>query len=244
MKISPFTLTFIAALPATVSAFGPSLANRGSSSMIHVSPTIGSPSSLFAEPPLIVTGEDEDAIQLPSVLSSPAPLDAIQPQTEGDLTNVRLPKGVILTGGMKLREAGLTGKGIKVAVIDSGVDANHPGFNGQVKQQMWWRYGSPLRKDDHGTHVAGTVHMMAPEAEIYDYRVFGDEGATGVDRAIEQAIYQAMDDGCQIINMSLGGPRASWGIGRAVMAAHRAGVIMIVAAGNEGDNNPLTNERR
>lgn len=85
--------------------------------------------------------------------------------------------------------------------------------------------------------------MMAPEAEIYDYRVFGAEGWR-VDRAVAESIMQAVEDGCDVINMSLGGPRASWRIGNAVKFAYSQGVPMIVAAGNEGDNNPLTNERR
>lgn len=84
---------------------------------------------------------------------------------------------------------------------------------------------------------------MAPEAEIYDYRVFGDEGGR-VDLAIARSIELAIDDGCDVINMSLGGPRANFNIGRAVQLAHSRGVPMIVAAGNEGDNNPLTNENR
>ena len=74
-----------------------------------------------------------------------------------------LPLGILLTGGQKLRDSDLTGRGVKVAVIDSGVDKDHPGFNGQVKKQVWYRKGTPLEEDDHGTHVAGTVHLMAPE---------------------------------------------------------------------------------
>ena len=129
-----------------------------------------------------------------------------------------LPFGVKITGADKLRAEGLTGKGVRVAVIDSGVDAEHSGFHEQVKQQVWFRHGSPLSENDHGTHVAGTIHMIAPEAEIYDYRCFGAEGV-GVDTAIERSIYQAIDDGCDIINMSLGGPYASRRIMRAVRYA-------------------------
>ena len=46
--------------------------------------------------------------------------------------NVDLPQGIKLTGGVKLRDAGYTGIGVKVAVIDSGIDETHPGFNGKV----------------------------------------------------------------------------------------------------------------
>jgi subtilisin family serine protease len=98
------------------------------------------------------------------------------------------PLGIRLTGGLKLRKNNLTEKGVRVAVIDGGVDAEHPDFNGRVTTQMWFRAGSPLSEDNHGTHVAGTIHMMAPGAEIYDDRVFGKDGIE-VGEAITISIY-------------------------------------------------------
>lgn len=156
-------------------------------------------------------------------------------------SSTRLPLGIKLHGGEKLREEGLTGKGVKVAVIDSGVAAGHPGFGDQVVEQVWYRRGTPLMSDDHGTHVAGTITMMAPEAEIYDYRVFGRYGVD-INEAINSAIDEAIEEGCDVINMSLGGPFPDWQMRRVMRKAYRAGVIMVVAAGNEGDNNVLTNE--
>jgi subtilisin family serine protease len=155
-----------------------------------------------------------------------------------------LPLGILLTGGRKLRKDGFDGTGIKVAVIDSGIDENHPGFDGKVTRKVWYRDGTPLKEDDHGTHVAGTIHLMAPQADIYDYRVFGRKGSVGVTEAIAQAIRAAADVECQLINMSLGGPVANPEIKSAVEYAAAKGVIMVCAAGNEGDNNPLTNEIR
>mmetsp|Transcript_6557 Transcript_6557/g.12358 ORF Transcript_6557/g.12358 Transcript_6557/m.12358 type:complete len:366 (+) Transcript_6557:137-1234(+) len=159
-----------------------------------------------------------------------------------DTLNVNLPEGIRMTGGVKLRDDGYTGKGVKVAVIDSGVDKDHPGFNGKVVKQVWYRSGTPLSRDYHGTHVAGTVHLMAPDAEIYDYRVFGSRGEYSIDQAIVLAIDQARVDGCNVINMSLGGPFPFPPIEAAVKRAYDAGIIVVCAAGNEGDNNPLTNE--
>ena len=64
-----------------------------------------------------------------------------------------------MTGGKKLRDDGLTSKGIKVAVIDSGVAAGHPGFDRKVVKQVWYRGSDSLsrRRNGHGTHVAGTT---------------------------------------------------------------------------------------
>jgi len=167
-----------------------------------------------------------------------------QPASASASTNEDdLPLGIQLTGGKKLRAEGLTGKGVKVAVIDSGVDDQHPGFNGKVVQQNWFRWGTPLSDDDHGTHVAGTIHMMAPDAELYDYRVFGEEAGFDVDEAIAVSIVEAVNDGCSVINMSLGGRWPSLNIRTAVQYAESKGVIVVCAAGNEGDDDPLTNER-
>jgi major intracellular serine protease len=155
-----------------------------------------------------------------------------------------LPLGILLTGGGLLRQAGYDGKGVRVAVIDSGIDEKHPGFDGKVQRKVWYRAGTPLSQDDHGTHVAGTIHLMAPAAAILDYRVFGKTGKCSVTDAVAQAIVAATDVGCQLINMSLGGPVSNSPIKRAIEYATSKGVILVCAAGNEGDNNPLTNEIR
>lgn len=153
-----------------------------------------------------------------------------------------LPFGVVLTGGNELRRQGLTGKGVRVGVIDSGIDSDHPGFKGRVTKKVWYREGTPLSQDDHGTHVGGTIALMAPEAELYDYRVFGKKGKLPIDEAIAQAIRAAADVNCHVVNMSLGGPFPNPTIKSAVEYAASKGVILVCAAGNEGDNNPLTNE--
>ncbi|KAL9183541.1 hypothetical protein ACHAXT_004397 [Thalassiosira profunda] len=155
-----------------------------------------------------------------------------------------LPRGAILHGAEKLRLAKLTGAGVRVAVIDSGIDANHPALDGVVRKKKWYRAGTPLIEDDHGTHVAGTIHFMAPQAELYDYRVFGATGEDG-DTAIALAIRQAVSDGCQVINMSL---RVSFpivpAVEKAVKFAASKGILMVCAAGNSGDGDPTTNEMK
>lgn len=176
----------------------------------------------------------QSEIKLPSVRVESTADDVIVDEADN------LPLGAQLTGALKLREEGRTGKGVRVAVIDSGVDKQHPGFNGKVAKQMWFRYEE--QAGDHGTHVAGTIHLMAPDAEIYDYRVFGTEG-WDTTSAIQTSIYEAVFDGCDVINMSLGGRWPTSAIRTAIQFAHKKGVIVVCAAGNEGDGNPLTNER-
>ena len=110
--------------------------------------------------------------------------------------------------------------------------------------QKWYLDGVPLTKDDHGTHVAGTIHFMEPQAELYDYRVFGKRtfGGMTTSQAIVEAIQQAVKDGCHVINMSLSVSYPHPSIHSAVKAAAKKGVVMVCAAGNSGDGDSTTNE--
>jgi subtilisin family serine protease len=184
-------------------------------------------------PPILIKGP-----KIPYVKRTAAADDAF------DAKKIKLPVGVELTDGSKLRKNGLTGKGVRVHVIDSGVDDTHPGFGGKITKQLWFRYGTDLSEDDHGTHVAGTIHMLAPDAEILDYRFFGTEGDVDAEHAISASIFEACSDGCNVINMSLGGRWPNASIRTAVRYAHSKGVIIVCAAGNEGDGNSMINEIR
>jgi major intracellular serine protease len=233
MKFSALTFALAAASSATTaSAFG---VTRPAYSFKSVAIQMSVDGSLDhgSTPPMVILDDaDEAEAKIPAYTRK---------ESTGFSKKSKLPLGIRLTGGEKLREDGLTGKGVKVAVIDSGVAAGHPGFGDKVVKQIWLSKGGSLMKYDHGTHVAGTIHMMAPEAEIYDYRVFGNRGM-GVNEAIITAIYDAIEEGCDIINMSIGSPMPGLDIYKAVRAAYKAGLIMVVAAGNEGDGDVLTNE--
>lgn len=80
-----------------------------------------------------------------------------------------LPLGVQLTGGARLRSLGLLGQGVKVAVIDSGIDKDHKAFGGKVVEQKWYRSGEPLSESDHGTHVAVSdrLHLASGSFELH-----------------------------------------------------------------------------
>lgn len=95
------------------------------------------------------------ASDVQSTISKPYVVrSAASPIPAGD---ENLPVGIQLTGGPRLRSMDLRGQGVKVAVIDSGVDKDHPGFHGKVVHQTWYRKGTPLSEDDHGTHVAVSI---------------------------------------------------------------------------------------
>ena len=105
----------------------------------------------------MVDDEDkENAITAPCVIREATFKD----EKVGEDFFQKLPYGVKLTGADKLHAEGLTGKGVRVAVIDSGVDGDHPGFHDMVKEQVWFRYGSPLSKDDRHFGLKGNSETI------------------------------------------------------------------------------------
>ena len=144
---------------------------------------------------------------------------------------------------------------IKVAVIDSGVDYNHPDLaaNYAGGADFTSADNDPMDDHGHGTHVAGTIAALmnnltgdpaaeegvvgvAPNALILAYKVCFADG-TCSDFAIEQAIARAIADGAKVINMSLGAPESSQSLFEAVQDAWNAGIVVVAAAGNDGTTN-------
>jgi subtilisin len=130
------------------------------------------------------------------------------------------------------------GKGVKVAIIDTGVDTSHPDLQlDVVKNCVASENPNDLQPSDgHGTHVAGIVggksHGVAPGVTLCSYKVFPHHGsATNVD--IARAIDWAVDDKCDLINLSLGGGRPDETLSEAIGYAFENGVVCIAAAGNQ-----------
>jgi len=138
---------------------------------------------------------------------------------------------------------GLDGSGVDVYVIDSGIRCSHNDFGGRVKGGIDLSgAGLCFPQQGHGTHVAGTccgnTYGVAPGADIYDVRVFDDtdDGAftSTVIAGIRWVIEQHDSSKKSVINMSLGGSKSN-AENAAVRDAVNAGIVVVVAAGNEGD---------
>ncbi|OMH83083.1 Minor extracellular protease vpr [Zancudomyces culisetae] len=167
------------------------------------------------------------------------------------------------TGVSKLHEVyGLSGKGIKVAIIDSGVDYTHASLGGcfgkGCKVESGLNYvggGSKNRAkalatpyDDcvgHGTHVSGIVAArdkdfvgVAPDSKLSVYRIFGCGKKSQVDYdVVITALLQAFRDKSDVINMSFGGT-SNWSQyldSKISSAISQYGVIVVAAFGNEGE---------
>jgi len=150
----------------------------------------------------------------------------------------QIPWGVESLGGTRLWRKGY-GKGVRVAVIDTGIDRNHPDLRGQVKGRIHLVKG---KIGGHGTHVAGIIAAamnnrgivgVSPQAELYDVKAFKANGTArlfDIIRGIDWSIQNRM----QVINMSFGMPEASEALRRVIKKAHAAGIKMVASAGNNG----------
>ncbi|MFE2046956.1 S8 family serine peptidase [Streptomyces sp. NPDC059459] len=147
-------------------------------------------------------------------------------------------------------QAGLTGKGVTVAVLDSGVDAGHPDLAGRVAQSRSFIAGQEVAdRHGHGTHVASTVggsgaasdgaeRGVAPGATLAVGKVLDDSGSGSESEIIAGMEWAARDVDADIVSMSLGSTEASDGtdpMAEAVNTLSReTGALFVIAAGNTG----------
>ena len=141
-------------------------------------------------------------------------------------------------------EYGMDGSGVSVAILDTGIDADHPDFGDRVVHQRDFSGDGVADGNGHGTHCAGIAAGagdasggdyvgMAPGADLVNIKVLGNDG-NGRLSQIAAGIEHAVDQGADIISMSLGGPTQEDGpMVQAVEAAVDAGVTAAVAAGND-----------
>ncbi|SHI14299.1 S8 family serine peptidase [Pollutimonas bauzanensis] len=142
-----------------------------------------------------------------------------------------------------------TGKGIRLAVLDTGLDLEHPDFAGRGIVSRSFVEGQAVQDGNgHGTHCAGIAggpaapgrpprYGVAGEAELYIGKVLGDEGG-GADGGVLDGINWAVENQCQIVSMSLGsalqdGQGYSRIFEEVARRALAAGTVIIAAAGND-----------
>lgn len=142
-----------------------------------------------------------------------------------------------------------TGEGVKLAVLDTGLDLSHPDFAGRQIVSRSFVDGEPVQDGNgHGTHCAGIAagpsqpasgprYGVAGNVELYIGKVLGDQGG-GADGGVLEGINWAIEQGCQIISMSLGSSleqeesysKVFEEVARRALAA---GTVIIAAAGND-----------
>ncbi|SDK15222.1 S8 family serine peptidase [Sediminibacillus albus] len=189
-----------------------------------------------------------EKIETESFIRKSYPVQTYRTNTEDSISFLK--KSPFFTTGTG---AEYTGKGVKIGVIDTGIDYTHPDLSANFKggfdlvdlddnpMETLAEQGMPTL---HGSHVAGIIAAdgkmkgVAPGAELYGYRALGP-GGMGTSIQVIAALEKAVKDGMDIINMSLGssvnGP--DWPTSAAVNRAIDHGVSVVVANGNEGPDN-------
>ncbi|MFJ3765011.1 S8 family serine peptidase [Streptomyces sp. NPDC090082] len=153
-------------------------------------------------------------------------------------------------GTPKAWEAGLTGKGVKVAVLDSGADLDHPDLAGRVAESRSFIEGQEVAdRNGHGTHVSSTVggsgaasdgteKGVAPGATLAVGKVLSDEGSGSESQIIAGMEWAAKDIDAKIVSMSLGSTEPSDGTDPMAQAVDtlsaETGALFVIAAGNSG----------
>jgi subtilisin len=202
---------------------------------------------------LAVTGDPERLRRLPFVrYVEPDPVDAVH------IMQTPPPPADTLEWGVNKIDAevawgdaqgatnvisGRGGAGVRVAVLDTGIDCAHEDLaGGCVYGANFASAGAPFDGHGHGTHVAGIIAArdnnigtigVAPESTVYAVKVLANDGngaLSWVAAGIDWAVANNMD----VISMSLGASSGSIALAEAVAAAHAAGVLVVSAAGNGG----------
>lgn len=182
----------------------------------------------------------------PAAPSPAAAGDEIRPEWTRESAVLRLP-GVARLDDLSPQWAwgGATGKGVRVAIVDSGVEADHADLEGCVDADggvvvALGESGEPEitpgPHDDvfgHGTACAGIIHRIAPDARITSVRVLG-AGLTGKSNVFLAGLAWAVEQGFDVINLSLGTGRRDWALPFYEMCdrAYFRGVFLVTAANN------------
>ena len=137
---------------------------------------------------------------------------------------------------------GRTGRGVKVAIVDSGIDTNHPALKGKVKESVEAAIENgrvtfkPSTSGDaagHGTACAGIITQIAPDVELYSIKVLG-ANASGSGEMFVAGLDYAVRQRMHVINLSLGTTKPDYykPLGDLLHRAYHAGCIVVAAANN------------
>ena len=155
-----------------------------------------------------------------------------------------MPFNIKQIGADKVQAAGNDGSGVRVAVIDTGIDYTHP----DLKDVYAGGYNfvnlndNPMDDNGHGTHCSGIIaatgsqkgiYGTAPGVSLYGVKVL-NSGGYGYTSDVVQGIYWAKNNSMQVASMSLGSSWDSQAMHDAVINATENGVLIVAAAGNEG----------
>lgn len=164
------------------------------------------------------------------------------------------PPGVSIMASCRMWPS-TRGKGTVVAVLDTGIDYNHPDLKENVVDGRSFVFTEKDYMDynGHGTHVAGSIAAngkilgVAPETKLLAVKVLNKDGYgsyQGIVNGLEwvRNWYGSNGEKVNVVNLSLGGPTSQSYLHKEIIKTYQAGITMVCAAGNAGDKNPNTPE--
>ena len=184
---------------------------------------------------------------LPSAINALSERDEVEMIWYDEPVHTMLDVSVPLIGAPQVWQAGVTGKDVKVAIVDTGIDPNHPDFANRIAEMKDFTGQGPADNHGHGTHVAGIIggtgagsgakyRGVAPDCLYYTAKVLRGDGS-GSTSDVMAGVEWAVQQGAQVINLSLGSDGACDGTDALAVlcdAAVGKGAAMCIAAGNAG----------
>ena len=167
----------------------------------------------------------------------------VEPNGKVYISSQSVPWGITRINATSVNSM-YNGSGVRVAVIDTGMDYLHPDLHNNYLGGYDYvnEDSDPIDDNGHGTHVSGTIAAenngigvvgVAPAAKIFAVKAF-NSGGSGLNDDIVPAIYDSADNGAQIISMSWGTIYYYQSVSDAIDYAYNKGVILVAAAGNNG----------
>ena len=193
-----------------------------------------------------------DAVRTPQSLSATLPTSELVPSSDNGLY------GLVTTYTVEAQAAGYEGAGVKACVADTGLDtkqsdvapnfvAGYDAFDPSKPTVDVYKLGVAAT-ETHATHVSGIIlgavngsgiHGVAPEADLYEARVLGtqpDGSVSGETSQVMAGVQWLADQGCKVINMSLGGGDRSQAEEALYNQIRSNGTLIVVASGNDSSN--------
>ncbi len=169
-----------------------------------------------------------------------------------NILNTTQPSGEVISYGVKMLDAPgewkeTMGKGIKVGVIDTGVDYNHEDLKGRIVKAANFTKEPDIDTNGHGTHVCGIIAAnknnigvvgVAPLCDLYVAKAFDEKGNAHTN-SIYQSIMWLISEGVDVINMSYSSNAPEEMERFAVDECIKRGIVTVAAAGNNGGKNSI-----
>ena len=223
-------------------------------------PPVSTPAPVPAPAPTPTPTPSPVPTPSPSPSPAPSPTPTPPPTSSFDTAEYRRSDGPSFHRVIPAWTAGATGRGVTLAIVDTGIDPTNPEFAGRISAASADVAGNRgiTAQDDHGTQIAliaaaarngSGILGIAFDATIQALRIDSPgtcaqaDGCKFTDDTIAAGINRAVDAGARVINLSIGGSSINANLRAAIARAATAGVVVVVAAGNGGDStDPAVNK--